>query len=29
MPGEGPASTSCGAGLGKDVGAGPSPSMTV
>jgi hypothetical protein len=29
MLGEGPASTSCSAGLGKDVGAGPAPGMTV
>ena len=28
MPGEGPVSTSCSAGLGKGVDAGPSPGMT-
>ena len=28
MPGEGPVSTSCSAGLANDVDAGPSPGMT-
>jgi hypothetical protein len=28
MPGEGPVSTSCRAGLANDVDAGPSPGMT-
>jgi hypothetical protein len=28
IPGEGPVSTSCSAGLGKGVDAGPSPGMT-